>query len=56
MEWAGNADPTQYLASVISAELPIEELLNPNPEIRITDDHPYNEYFLLRRRGWSWGF
>lgn len=56
MEWAGNADPTQYLASVISAELPIEELLNPNPEIRITDDHPYNEYFLLRRQGWSWGY
>jgi len=56
MEWAGNADATQYLASVVSAEIPTEELLNPNPEIRITDDHPYNEYFLLRRRGWSWAY
>jgi spermidine synthase len=56
MEWAGNADPTQYLASVVSAEMPTEELLNPNPDIQITDDHPYNEYFLLRRQGWSWGY
>jgi spermidine synthase len=56
MEWAGNADPTQYLGSVVSAEMSPEELFSPYPEIRITDDRPYNEYFLLRRRGWSWGY
>ncbi len=56
MEWADNADPAQYLGAVVSYEVPTEKLLNPNPEIRVTDDHPYNEYFLLRRRGWSWGY
>lgn len=56
MEWAGNTDPTQYLASVVSREIPTAALLNPNPAIRVTDDHPYNEYFLLRRQGWSWGY
>jgi len=56
MEWAGDADPVQYLSEVVSYEVPTEKLLNPDPKIRITDDKPYNEYFLLRRRGWSWGY
>jgi spermidine synthase len=48
MEWAGNTDALTYLGSVVSYEVPTEKLLNPNPEIRVTDNHPYNEYFLLR--------
>ena len=49
LEWSPSADLPDYLNLVVSNELAIKDSLNPNPEIRITDDHPYNEYFLLRR-------
>ena len=52
LEWSSSRDLPAYLSLVLSNEFPIKEALNPNPKIRITDDHPYNEYFLLRR----WGF
>jgi spermidine synthase len=48
-EWAQGMDPAAYFGRVIEHEVPTEKLLNPNPEIRITDDQPFNEYFLLRR-------
>ena len=34
---------------VLTNELPIAAVLPPHPSIRITDDRPFNEYFLLRR-------
>jgi hypothetical protein len=43
-----------YLNLPISHELAIKNRLNPNPGIRITDDQPYNEYFLLRQAGMGW--
>jgi spermidine synthase len=49
LEWTSSQDLASYLDEVLSKEIPIESVLNPNPHIRITDDHPYNEYFLLRR-------
>ena len=38
-----------YLASVITNEYSIPDILNPDPDVEVTDDQPYNEYFLLRR-------
>jgi predicted membrane-bound spermidine synthase len=49
LEWASSQDLAGYLDQVLSKEIQIDGALNPNPHIRITDDHPYNEYFLLRR-------
>jgi spermidine synthase len=34
---------------ILYNEAPINVMLNPDPSIEITDDQPYNEYFLLRR-------
>ena len=49
LEWSPTNNLSEYFNRVLSHELNTEEGLNPNPEIRITDDHPYNEYFLLRQ-------
>jgi spermidine synthase len=52
LEWSPAREPLPaYLERVLSTELPVTELLGPDPEIRITDDQPFNEYFLLRRFG-----
>jgi hypothetical protein len=52
LEWSPTRSVPDYIAQVLGQEFPVEEALDPDPRIRITDDHPYNEYFLLRR----WGF
>ena len=49
LEWSTALTPAAYLDEALSQEIPIEKLLHPNPAIRITDDRPYNEYFLLRQ-------
>jgi predicted membrane-bound spermidine synthase len=49
LEWADTQDLKAYLERVVSQEKPIERLLNPNADIRITDDSPYNEYFFIRQ-------
>jgi spermidine synthase len=54
LEWSPSQDLPGYLGLVVSQETPVQSVLNPNLEIRITDDHPYNEYFLLRQWGLSW--
>ncbi len=41
-----------YLGQVVGQELPAEQITLPASRIEITDDRPYNEYFLLRQ----WGF
>ncbi len=48
LEWTQSADLPAYLGRVLLSRFPIQ-LLNRDPEIRITDDQPYNEYFFLRR-------
>jgi spermidine synthase len=52
LEWSPSRDLPAYLGQILLKEFPIEKALNPDPRIRITDDQPYNEYFLLRRWGW----
>jgi spermidine synthase len=48
LEWAPGRSAAAYLAPILAQETPIKNVLNPNPSIQITDDNPYNEYFLLR--------
>jgi len=50
LEWDPSEVLVDYIQQALFNEIPIEPALNPDPQIRITDDHPYNEYFLLRRR------
>jgi spermidine synthase len=51
LEWETSKNLSAYLESVISQEIPITNILNPNLKIKITDDNPLNEYFLLRQVG-----
>jgi spermidine synthase len=51
MEWMPErsfTDLSVCFQSVLSNELPISLMLNPDPRIQITDDQPFNEYYLLR--------
>jgi predicted membrane-bound spermidine synthase len=54
LEWDNSGDLPAYLGRVVSQEIPIENVLNPDPKIQITDDNPLNEYFLLRQAGLFW--
>ena len=36
---------------VAAQEIPLQNVLNSDPKIEITDDSPINEYFLLRQIG-----
>ena len=49
LEWNPSDNLTGYLGRVLSAQFVTAKLLNRDPEIRVTDDQPYNEYFFLRR-------
>jgi hypothetical protein len=51
LEWASMQNATNYLARILTQETPIKNVLNPNRSIQVTDDNPYNEYFLLRECG-----
>jgi spermidine synthase len=51
LEWAPKQSAANYLAQILVQETPIKDVLNPNPSIQITDDNPYNKYFLLRECG-----
>ena len=50
LEWGPEASVAIQLDTVLSRELPIEELIQGDPAAPLlTDDRPVNEYFLLRR-------
>jgi len=49
VEWAPLQDATAYLRPVVTNGFPVVNYLDPDPNIQVTDDRPYNEYFLLRR-------
>jgi spermidine synthase len=49
LEWTRSRNLVSYINEVMSNEIRIEPALNPDSSIRITDDHPYNEYYFLRR-------
>jgi hypothetical protein len=48
-EWKPGADLRSEIAKVLGEELPLARALPAHPGIVITDDRPFNEYFLLRR-------
>ena len=52
LEWSDNADLPDYIEWIFSNPISPEQFLKPDPNIRVTDDRPYNEYFLLRQWGW----
>ncbi|MFI5347148.1 MAG: hypothetical protein ACHQ51_12315 [Elusimicrobiota bacterium] len=47
VEWNGE-DPERFLGRVLSTKMSPDAILNGS-SLRITDDRPYNEYFILRR-------
>jgi spermidine synthase len=49
LEWNPTQTAADYLKPVISGELSVPGSLDPDLKIQITDDQPFNEYFLLRR-------
>jgi len=48
LEWNDVKDAPAYLDPVLRKEYNVAALLNPDAEIKITDDEPFNEYFLVR--------
>lgn len=48
-EWYQDKNLLNILAPMVNADVKLERILAADPEIRITDDRPYNEYYLLRR-------
>jgi len=54
LEWNDSQDAPAYIGLVVNREVFVPKLLNPDPKVQITDDQPYNEYFLLRQVGLSW--
>jgi spermidine synthase len=51
LEWSDTPDVTAYFGRVATNQVDLARFLDPDRAIRITDDRPYNEYFLLR--SWS---
>jgi spermidine synthase len=51
MEWESSKDITAYFSRVTTNEYWVPDLLNKDLTVQVTDDQPYNEYFLLRRLG-----
>jgi spermidine synthase len=48
VEWSNSDNLPAHFEAVLSGEFPVSWNLPPDRQIRITDDQPYNEYFLLR--------
>jgi spermidine synthase len=54
VEWnrGMNRDAKAFAAHLLEKEVEVEPLLHSDPKVRITDDRPLNEYYLLRRGIW----
>ena len=42
-------DAQTFVRTVLNRRVPVEQLLAADPNVVITDDRPFNEYYLLRR-------
>jgi len=49
MEWSKEGDLTKEFAEILARRIPVNRILSTDPKVRITDDQPFNEYFLIRR-------
>lgn len=47
LEWSNTEDLPSYIAEVV--DRPATTVLNSNPDVQITDNEPFNEYFILRQ-------
>jgi hypothetical protein len=48
LEWTEAKDPVKFLAQVLAGETNPYAFARGN-DARVTDDRPYNEYYMLRR-------
>jgi spermidine synthase len=51
MEWNADISIDKMAERILSRRTDIEQLLSPGENMIVTDDLPYNEYFILRRNG-----
>ncbi len=49
LEWVGEKDLAQYVSQLLNGEVPVGKFLSDDSGVRITDNRPFNEYYLLRR-------
>jgi spermidine synthase len=49
VEWQKVKDTKTLIAGVLNRELPLAKILSSDKNVVITDDQPYNEYYILRR-------
>jgi spermidine synthase len=54
LEWTPGHSDVALLDLVVSSRSSVEDLLDPTDTIAITDDRPYNEFYLLRRLRRAW--
>jgi hypothetical protein len=55
LEWNDNwkmPTPQDAFQTVVPRELPVAPLRTLSPRIAITDDQPFNEYYMLRNHRW----
>jgi spermidine synthase len=45
---ASGSDLRTFVERILAQEVPLESLLEGDPRFAITDDRPFNEYYLLR--------
>jgi hypothetical protein len=50
MEWFPESTPGEILNRIVSQEIPVSVALGDGRPAMLTDDRPFNEYFLVRRR------
>lgn len=55
VEFTPNLSAQALFQAVLDREVSADSLLNPQDQSIVTDDHPYNEYYLLRslRQRWN---
>ncbi len=49
MEWTDTKDPVAYVNLVLGHEFSLADILNADRSVEVTDDRPYNEYYVLRQ-------
>jgi spermidine synthase len=49
VEWSPKRFLRPMVAKVLASEVPLEDLLNEDESIVVSDDRPFNEYYVLRR-------
>ncbi len=49
LEWHPRGTLAGYVGQVLARERPVADLMGGDPSVVVTDDRPFNEYFLVRR-------